>query len=212
MTTLLQLIHKRIQLDRQIAETFIYECAAHGPHEVLIKKAADEYGWLGNMSPYPVTYTGAHTEKGIYRTTEHLFQALRFKKYPKIQKEIRDQLSPFGAKCKVRKKSVRVLLKRENWDEHPSDIPRMRVCLKLKLEQHPELEKMLLDTHDAEIIEDCSDRPGGSAKFWGAVKDKESGEWVGKNVLGTLWMELRDTLRSSSGRKGRNHPRQHPEN
>jgi len=196
MEALNELIYQRIQLDTQIVHALIYGCFSP-PSPVLIKKAAEEYGWLGNMSPYPVTYTGAHTEKGIYRSTEHLFQALRFKKYPKIQREIRDQLSPFGAKCKVRKKTVRVLLKRKNWDEHPSDIPRMRLCLKLKVEQHPELKNMLLATNRAEIIEDCTARPGGSAKFWGAVKDASSGQWAGENWLGKLWMELRTELQTN---------------
>ncbi len=45
----------------------------------------------------------------------------------------------------------------------------MKVCLKLKLEQHPELRDRLLATGDDEIIEDCSKRKRGSGLFWGAA-------------------------------------------
>ena len=70
----------------------------------------------------------------------------------------------------------------------------MRFCLELKLAQHPVLLRRLLETGDAVIIEDCTARPHGSAQFWGAVF--EDGAWVGRNVMGVLWMELRAAARS----------------
>ena len=75
------------------------------------------------------------------------------------------------------------------------DVNNMRVCLKLKVEQHPELRDRLLATGDAEIIEDCSKRKRGSGLFWGAAL--EEGVWEGANMLGKLWMELRDEARCS---------------
>ena len=50
------------------------------------------YGWLGNMSAYPVRYRGK-----LYRTAEALFQALRFRDEAVIE-AIRANSSPFGAK------------------------------------------------------------------------------------------------------------------
>lgn len=64
----------------------------------------------------------------------------------------------------------------------------MEMVLRLKVEQHRELKQKLLDTGEETIIEDCSNRPGGSGKFWGAAK--KDGEWVGENMLGKLWMKL----------------------
>jgi ribA/ribD-fused uncharacterized protein len=153
---------------------------------VTFTKVRLPYGWLGNMSPYPVEHKG-----NLYRTTEAWFQALRFEGYPEVQQEIRSEKSPMSAKM-VAKKYSQLLNRTGEWDEADDDIDRMRLCLKLKLEQHPELIQMLIDTSDAVIIEDCTRRPGGSGKFWGAVL--EDGRWVGRNVLGNLWMELRDSL------------------
>jgi len=50
-------------------------------------------------------------------------------------------------------------------------------------------------TTDAEIIEDCTRRDRGSGRYWGAVL--VDGKWQGKNVLGKLWMQLRESLRET---------------
>ena len=69
----------------------------------------------------------------------------------------------------------------------------MRAILKLKVEQHPELMKLLVDTFPHEIVEDVTNRGlGGRNGFWGAAfKD---GEWVGQNVLGKMWVSIRDEI------------------
>jgi len=157
---------------------------------IAFTKVKLPYGWLGNMSPYPIEYEGT-----IYRTTEALFQCLRFRGHPEVQKKIREQKSPMAAKM-IAKKHRHLLQRGEDWDEAEDDIERMRLCLKLKLQQHPQLRQQLLDTGEALIVEDCTARPRGSAKFWGAVL--EDGQWVGRNVLGNLWMELREQLKSDT--------------
>jgi N-glycosidase YbiA len=158
--------------------------------EVLIRKVKEENGWLSCMSAYPVTYKGT-----TYRTCEALFQSLRFKDFPDIQKEIHEQTSPMAAKMKARKNREK-LNRGAKWDEDPSDIPLMKECLLLKLEQHPELKDKLLATGAATIIEDCTTHDRESARFWGMVfKD---GQWIGENVFGNLWMEIRDELTKSN--------------
>ncbi len=157
---------------------------------IAFTKVKLPYGWLSNMAPYPVEYQGIQ-----YRTTEALFQCMRFTDHPKVQEEIRAQKSPMAAKM-IAKKHRALLNRGGSWDEAEEHIERMRICLKLKLEQHQELKKMLLDTGEATIVEDCTARPRGSAKFWGAVL--ENGQWVGRNALGKLWMELREELRRAS--------------
>ena len=149
---------------------------------ITFTKVKLPYGWLGNMSPYPVMFNGKE-----YRTTEALFQALRFHDRPEIAEEIRAQASPMAAKLTA-KKYKEFMDAGEEVDNH-----RMLLCLRLKLAQHPELEQMLLATGDAQIIEDCTKRDHGSARYWGAVL--VGGEWQGKNVLGNLWMSLRGELR-----------------
>lgn len=174
------------EIDRQDAVAFLTEFK----HNTIVFTSINAaYGWLGNMSPYPVEYKGVH-----YRTSEALFQCLRFPSHPKVQKGIREHKSPLWAK-KVASKNKALLKRETKWDEAPDDIPRMGLCLRLKLEQHPELIRRLLNTRDAELIEDCTARPRDSALFWGKVFDEETATWSGDNVLGTLWMELRKNLR-----------------
>jgi predicted NAD-dependent protein-ADP-ribosyltransferase YbiA (DUF1768 family) len=73
------------------------------------------------------------------------------------------------------------------------DVENMGLVLMLKIEQHPEIRRMLLETGDAELIEDCTKRASESGLFWGAKR--EGGSWVGGNMLGKLWMELREEVR-----------------
>jgi len=134
------------------------------------------YGWLGNMAPFPVKYDGKW-----WKTTEALFQALRFDD-PTIREEIRNLDSPMGAKMRAKKLKAKMVLAPQG----PQDLANMEIILRLKLQTHKELVQQLLDTGNETIIEDCSSRPGGSGKFWGAAW--QDGQWVGENTLGKMWM------------------------
>lgn len=149
---------------------------------ILIRKVKNDYGWLGNMSPYPIDYQGKR-----YRTTEALFQALRFDD-DKIIESIRSQKSPMAAKMIAKKYRDHMFV--EPMTE--IDLDNMKLVLRLKIEQHPKLQAALIDTDDEEIVEDCTKRPRGSGLFWGAAL--KEGRWVGENWLGWLWMEIRDGL------------------
>ena len=59
---------------------------------IAFTKVALPFGWLGNMAPYPVTYGGE-----AWRTTEALFQALRFED-ESIREAIRQEKSPMAVK------------------------------------------------------------------------------------------------------------------
>ncbi|MHA2066417.1 MAG: NADAR domain-containing protein, partial [Candidatus Thorarchaeota archaeon] len=75
------------------------------------------------------------------------------------------------------------------------DVENMRVVVRLKIEQHSGLKEDLLATGNDVIIENCTKRgKRGSNLFWGAVL--EDGEWLGKNVLGNIWMELREEIKA----------------
>jgi len=157
--------------------------------EVTITKVKEPGGCFSLMSPHPVTYNGIE-----FRTAEALFQWLRFSAHPDVQKVIHEQKSPMGAKMKARLN--RDLLNRgDKWDESQDDISIMKMCLQLKIEQHPELKILLTDTGSATIIEDCTTHDRESARFWGAVK--VGSKWVGENILGNLWMEVRKEMKDS---------------
>ncbi len=146
------------------------------------------YGWLGNMSPYPVNYEGK-----IWRTTEALFQALRFND-DSIKEAIRNEKSPMGAKLKAKSLMKLDPSKVCVSPLSDTDLENMRMCIRLKLEQHPHLLSELLKTGGSKIYEDVTSRgKRGSNLFWGALM--ENGAWIGENHLGKIWEDIRESYR-----------------
>jgi ribA/ribD-fused uncharacterized protein len=147
-------------------------------------KVSLPYGWLGNMSPYKIYFQGKE-----WRTTEALFQAMRFKDV-EIKEAIQLEKSPMGAKFKAKKHKDKMVI-----DPMGSiDKLNMEICVALKLKQHPNLKEMLIKTGSSLIYEDVSTRKNrGSSLFWGAVLNKD-GSLDGENVLGKIWMNERDKL------------------
>jgi ribA/ribD-fused uncharacterized protein len=151
--------------------------------QTVFNKVKEEFGWLGNMAPYPINY-----ENQIWRTSEALFQAMRFDD-PEIREIIRNEKSPMGAKMKAK-------FFRENMSIEPMsdiDVKNMKKCIKLKFDQHADIKRKLIETGKSEIIEDIGTRNGVRHKFWGAKRYNEN-QFEGQNVMGKLLMELRDEL------------------
>ncbi len=151
-------------------------------NKILIGKVKDENGCWGNMAPFPILYQGFH-----YLTTEALFQCLRFDD-ESIKDKIREQKSPMAAKM-IAKKYKSFMIVRPMSE---GDLSNMKICLNLKLEQHPHLIDLLKATGNNEIIEDCTKRQNQSGLFWGSALIE--GNWVGQNHLGKLWMKLRTSI------------------
>lgn len=144
---------------------------------IRFNKTKEAYGWLSNMSAHPVKYNNVW-----WMTTEALFQALRFPESSKIREVIREQKSPMSAKMMAKKFVDQMEVKPCS----PRDVENMRLMLRLKIGVHKDLRQELINTGDAIIIEDCTSR---KASPWGARL--VGNEWVGENLLGRLWMELR---------------------
>jgi protein gp37/predicted NAD-dependent protein-ADP-ribosyltransferase YbiA (DUF1768 family) len=159
--------------------------------------AADlPYGWLGNMAGgYPIRFKDVD-----YRSTEGLFQCMRFPGDQEAQDSIRSATSPLWSKKRATPRAGR--LKMAICDK--DDLARMKVCLVLKLGQNPQLIAPLLGTGLETIIEDCAAREDDieidgtnyffGKPFWGAVN--AGAAWEGNNALGKVWMEIRDELRA----------------
>lgn len=144
------------------------------------------YGWMGNMSGYinkkPLTI---EYEGKLWKTTENLFQALRFDDLG-IQGLIRKENGFNGKKVAKRftsDMSIKPLSRK--------DLENMLLCVRLKVNQHPEVYTLLKETGDSYIIEDVTFRQGGTGLFWGAAKLNQ--HWIGHNALGKIWMHVRDT-------------------
>jgi predicted NAD-dependent protein-ADP-ribosyltransferase YbiA (DUF1768 family) len=160
--------------------------------EIGFTKSKLPYGWMGNMSAFPIIFEGKE-----WRTTEALFQAMRFNDID-IKELIRAEKSPMG--CKFKMKSIVKELEEKNQLHKRHIIPmseadkaNMEICVRVKIDQHLELKKMLIETGDAKIYEDVTKRGArGSNLFWGAML--VDGEWIGENVLGKIWEKLRNEI------------------
>jgi ribA/ribD-fused uncharacterized protein len=74
--------------------------------------------------------------------------------------------------------------RRPDWDEVKVDI--MREILHAKVHQHEYVKRKLLATGDRELVENS-----WRDDFWGWGPNRD-----GQNVLGKLWMDVRDTIRT----------------
>lgn len=146
---------------------------------IAFKKIKDPYGWMGNMSPYPILFEFVN-----WRTAEALFQAMRFSDND-IKMQICAATSPMIAKFVARKNIEKMSIVPRSKE----DVANMKKVLELKISQHIYLKRQLLETGDCILVEDTT---GRNDQFWGA--NNVNGKWVGENVLGKLWMEIRESL------------------
>lgn len=155
-----------------------------------------EFGWMSNMSDHSITQ-----ENRVFPRAEHWFICSRFGFNPEIVDLICEDLNPISVKIKSKQilKNRPELLKVKMLSEE--DVDNMRKLIQMKVEQHPWIKWKLLETGNEIIYENVTNRVNinDSSLFWGATKICEDIpgteiHWVGKNVLGTLWMELRQKL------------------
>lgn len=148
---------------------------------VIFRKTAEDFGGLSNMAPgYPIELLGFKI-----RTSEALYQACRFPHLPHVQRMIIEEASPMTAKMRSRPYRDQ---SRPDWDDVRVRV--MRWCLRAKLLHNwARFSELLLATGDRPIVEDSP-----KDDYWGAKAGK-SNLLAGRNVLGRLLMELRETIR-----------------
>ena len=152
---------------------------------IVFRKTSEPFGGLSNMAPgYPVEVNGIRTS-----TVEALYQACRFPHMADVQRMIRGQHSPMTAKMKMKRHRDE---SRSDWDE--VRIVVMRWCLRVKLVQNWEKFSTLLMSTSGHPIVESSRRDD----FWGTLDDGPD-NLVGRNVLGRLLMELRETVNGLNG-------------
>nr|WP_081987692.1 NADAR family protein [Pedobacter glucosidilyticus] len=147
---------------------------------VVFSKTTGQFGGLSNMA---AGYSLFVNEVNI-ANSEILYQCCRFPLFPKLQQDIIAIENPMEAKTIARKHDN---YSRQDWEDIKVDM--MRWCLRVKLVQNfDKFSKLLKETENKAIVE-------YSAKdsFWGAMPT-EKGKLQGKNVLGRLLMELRETV------------------
>lgn len=144
---------------------------------IYFYKVNDQYGCFSNFAHYGFDLGGI-----TWRTSEHYFQAQKFKgtQYEKI---ICSLDSPMEAAIMGRNHDLPL---RGDWEQVKDDIMRKAVLEKFK--QNGEISSILLSTGKEIIVENTIDD-----YYWGCGKNGN-----GKNMLGIILMEVREILRTSA--------------
>ena len=137
------------------------------------------YRFLSNFYRSPIEIDG-HT----YLTAEHAYQALKTK--DEHEREM-IRRAPTPGKAKQWGKEVTL---RHGWEGGLREVMMERV-VKAKYDQHPELERLLLETGDRELIEGNS----WGDTFWGKCNGR------GENKLGKIHMKERVERRNKENKR-----------
>ena len=144
------------------------------------RRPDDEFGGFSNMSrSFPLFVFGIRI-----RSSEHLYQAMRFTDEPEIQRDVIRARTPMESKKVSRSFDE---FTRPDWFDIRIDV--MRWALRVKLLSHA--------TRFGELLRQTESRPivewSRHDSFWGAGPvDPDTNR--GQNVLGQLLSELRDEL------------------
>jgi N-glycosidase YbiA len=135
------------------------------------------YGCFSNFSPHSIELDGES-----WATVEHYYQAHKFEgtKFEYLMAEIQAAATPELA-AKIGRDPAHQ--PRADWDLHKCEI--MYCAIWQKFSSHLDVQQVLLDTLNAEIIEDSS-----VDYFWGCGLDRS-----GQNQLGRILMQVRSELR-----------------
>ncbi|VVB87777.1 Uncharacterised protein [uncultured archaeon] len=153
----------------------------HKENSCIFKKNKEEFGGLSNMATgFPLRVNGVEI-----KTTEALYQACRFPHLPEIQHKIFEQKSPMLVK---RISNANKSKSRNDWDKIRLKV--MKWCINIKLAQNfVSFGAVLHETGLKNIVENSA-----KDNFWGAIPNEEGTIFTGKNALGRLLMDLRQTF------------------
>ena len=149
---------------------------------VFFHKKTDDHWILSNMASCPL-----EIESIPFKTSEHLFQTLKFATPESITAVYQSKSPKMTAKHWQKIGGHR----REDWGQIILDV--MKFCLQQKYEQCPEFRTELERTkgyHIVELQDAKNDKDTSRANGWGVKTKGENYE--GANIMGRLLMELRD--------------------
>lgn len=137
------------------------------------------YGAFSNLHRRPVVF-----EEIEYPTAEHAYQAGKARK-----EEVKNWLlnAPSPALVAMAAHGLYTWDIAPNWSK--TKFQRMKGVLLAKFSQHEDLKELLLSTGDVRLVESAT-VDNAVNRLWGEVNG------VGKNMLGTLLMEVREEIRN----------------
>lgn len=145
--------------------------------KIKFYKTKESYGCFSNFARYNIQLDGL-----TWPTTEHYFQAQKYVHNSERYMAIHGAATPRIAADLGRDHTVTI---RPDWEQIKDDV--MRRAILKKFETHADIKKILLDTGDADVIEDSP-----VDYYWGV-----GANGTGKNMLGKILMEVRDILRQT---------------
>jgi ribA/ribD-fused uncharacterized protein len=150
--------------------------------EVRFYRASDKpYGAFSNLYRRSMVFEGE-----TFPTSEHAYQAGKARK-----RAVRDWLMSAPSPALLAMAAHGLYY----WDIAPgwstTKFDRMRDVLRAKFGQHEDLRELLLSTGEARLVESAT-VDNEVNRTWGEVNG------VGRNMLGTLLMEIRDELRTNA--------------
>lgn len=135
------------------------------------------WAWMSNMSEHPVQYQGV-----MYKTAEHAYMCQKTTDSAEHEM-IRDAATP-----EIAKRLGRTVTLRSDWEE--VKVQTMAEIVAAKIETCLYLKDKLFETGNCDLIE----LTWWHDEFWGVCScDKH--KFGGRNVLGNIWMKLREKLR-----------------
>lgn len=138
-----------------------------------------EFYVFSNFSSFMLSWKGKD-----YMTSEHVYHSERFDE-ENHKEALRLSRSAHDAYKYAQENKH---LQRKDWNDIKVGV--MKEILHEKVKQHPYVLKKLLESGDCELVEDS-----WRDDFWGWGPNKE-----GKNMLGKLWMEVRDEVRAAQAK------------
>ena len=150
--------------------------------EIRFYRVNRPYGWMSNYSLHAI-----HLDDREWPTAEHYFQAMKYedRDHQEVirqdrdhQEVIRQARTPGEAKRIGHRGRLR-----EDW-EGVKDLVMLQTVA-AKFDQHPDLAEKLLETGNADLIEDAP-----RDYYWGCGRRGN-----GKNMLGRILEEVRNALK-----------------
>jgi ribA/ribD-fused uncharacterized protein len=138
-------------------------------------KIKDPFGEFSNFALFPIKL-----DNKVWATTEHYFQAQKFKD-ENIKEKIRAAKKPSIAAKLGRDRSKPL---RKDWESIKNNV--MKKAVKAKFTQHITLKNLLLSTKNAKLVEHTV-----NDSYWG-----DGGDGSGKNMLGKILMEIREEIKN----------------
>lgn len=145
-----------------------------------------EFYVLSNFSSFHLTWEGLDfdTSEAAYQFEKFNYTSLNPAISSATLKSVRDTIKNSKSAHNAYKQAQFFKNQRNpNWDL--IKVPTMKRILELKIDQHSYVKDKLLQTGNRLLIEDS-----WRDDFWGIGPNKD-----GQNMLGKLWMEVRENLR-----------------